>query len=59
MTRKVLLTGAAGKVGSFFVNAYVDAYEFVLTDIVEPAETKGGPLHTGRPERLRCSPPAM
>ena len=44
MTRKVLLTGAAGKVGSFFVNAYVDAYEFVLTDIVEPAETKGAPF---------------
>ena len=44
MTRKILLTGAAGKIGSFFQNAYVDAYEFVLTDIVEPKETKGAPF---------------
>ncbi len=44
MTRKVLLTGAAGKIGSFFHNAYADAYEFVLTDIAEPEETKGAPF---------------
>ena len=41
MIRKVLLTGAAGKIGDFFHNAYADAYDFRLTDIVEPADTKG------------------
>ena len=44
MTRRVLLTGAAGKIGSFFLNAYIDAYDFSLTDIVEPAETEGAPF---------------
>jgi len=44
MTRKVLLTGAAGKSGSFFHNANADAYEFVLTDIAEPEDTKGAPF---------------
>ena len=44
MTRKVLLTGAAGKIGSFFHDTYADAYNFVLTDIVEPADTKGTPF---------------
>lgn len=44
MTRKILLTGASGKIGSFFQDAYTDSYEFVLTDIVEPAETKGAPF---------------
>ena len=44
MTRKVLLTGAAGKIGSFFHNANADAYDFVLTDIAEPENTKGAPF---------------
>ena len=44
MTRRVLLTGAAGRIGSFFHDAYTDAYDFSLTDIVEPAETKGAPF---------------
>ena len=44
MTRKLLLTGAAGKIGSFFHNAFADTYEFVLTDIVEPADAKGAPF---------------
>ena len=41
MTRKLLLTGAAGKIGSFFHDAHADTYDFVLTDIVEPEDTKG------------------
>ena len=44
MTRKILLTGAAGKIGSFFHNTYAGEYEFVLTDIAEPADTKGAPF---------------
>ena len=44
MTRKVLLTGAAGKIGSFFRNTYADDYEFVLTDIAEPEDTQGAPF---------------
>ena len=44
MTRKILLTGAAGKIGSFFRNTYADAYRFVLTDIAEPENTKGAPF---------------
>ena len=44
MTRNVLLTGAAGKIGSFFHDAYADAYNFLLTDIVESADTKGAPF---------------
>ena len=44
MTRKLLLTGAAGKIGSFFHNAFANTYEFLLSDIVEPADTKGAPF---------------
>ncbi len=44
MTRKILLTGAAGKIGSYFHNTYAGEYEFVLTDIAEPADTKGAPF---------------
>ncbi|MCY3991778.1 MAG: NAD(P)-dependent oxidoreductase [Caldilineaceae bacterium] len=44
MTRKILLTGAAGKIGSFFRNTYADAYRFVLTDIAEPEDAKGAPF---------------
>ena len=44
MTRTVLLTGAAGKIGSFFHNAYNDTYSFSLTDVVELADTKGAPF---------------
>lgn len=44
MARKILLTGAAGKIGSFFQNAFADDYEFVLTDIVESEDTKGAPF---------------
>lgn len=44
MTRKILLTGAAGKIGSFFHNTYAGDYDFVLTDIAEPVDTKGAPF---------------
>ena len=44
MIRRVLLTGAAGKIGSFFRNSYADTYSFVLTDIAEPEDTKGAPF---------------
>ncbi|MCY3898660.1 MAG: NAD(P)-dependent oxidoreductase [Caldilineaceae bacterium] len=44
MTRKILLTGAAGKIGSFFRNTYADSYSFVLTDIAEPEDAKGAPF---------------
>ena len=44
MIRPILLTGAAGKIGSFFHNAYVADYDFTLTDIAEPTDTHGAPF---------------
>ncbi|MBI3957961.1 MAG: NAD(P)-dependent oxidoreductase [Chloroflexi bacterium] len=45
MKRKLLLTGAAGRIGSFFLKTYRDDYDFVLTDRRETAETQGYPFH--------------
>ncbi len=45
MKRKLLLTGAAGRIGSFFLKTYKDDYDFVLTDKREAAETHGFPFH--------------
>lgn len=44
MKRKVLLTGAAGRIGAFFRESYADRYDFVLTDQREPQETSGFPF---------------
>ena len=35
--RKVLVTGSSGRIGQAFVAAYQERYEFVLTDLREPA----------------------
>jgi nucleoside-diphosphate-sugar epimerase len=43
MKRKVLLTGAAGRIGSFLTAHLADRYEFVLSDIKEPADLHGFP----------------
>lgn len=45
MKRRLLLTGASGRIGSFFLKTYKDDYDFVLTDKREPAETHGYPFH--------------
>lgn len=45
MKRKVLITGAAGRIGSFCTGQWVDRYDLVLTDIREPKETHGFPFH--------------
>jgi len=45
MKRKILLTGASGRIGSFFLKTYKEDYDFVLTDKREPAETHGYPFH--------------
>ena len=45
MKRKLLLTGAAGRIGSFFLKTYKDDYDFVLTDKREAQETYGYPFH--------------
>lgn len=44
MTRKLLLTGAAGKIGSFFHESCADDYDFLLTDVAEPADAGGAPF---------------
>jgi hypothetical protein len=44
MKRRVLITGAAGRIGSFILNQLKDSYDFVLTDIRAPAETHGFPF---------------
>ncbi|NJN84337.1 MAG: NAD(P)-dependent oxidoreductase [Caldilineaceae bacterium] len=44
MKRKVLITGAAGRIGSFVTNQWVDRYDLLLSDIREPAETHGFPF---------------
>ncbi len=44
MPRKILLTGAAGRIGSFFTAQFKDQYDFVLTDMRAPAETYGFPF---------------
>ena len=34
--RKILLTGASGKIGSYFYQTYQDKYDFVLVDMQKP-----------------------
>ncbi len=41
--RKVLVTGSSGRIGQAFVAAYQERYEFVLTDLREPAHPIVGP----------------
>ena len=38
---KVLITGAAGRIGSFLTHHLAHRYEFVLTDIVPPTDLRG------------------
>jgi nucleoside-diphosphate-sugar epimerase len=45
MKRKVLITGAAGRIGSFITAQWVDRYDLVLTDVRAPKETFGFPFH--------------
>ena len=45
MKRKVLITGAAGRIGSFLTAQWVDRYDLVLTDVREPKDTLGFPFH--------------
>jgi nucleoside-diphosphate-sugar epimerase len=42
--RKVLLTGAAGRIGSFLTRHLADQYDLVLTDIRPPADACGAPF---------------
>ncbi len=42
--RKVLLTGAAGRIGTFFAGHEADRYDFVLTDVRQPADAHGHPF---------------
>ncbi len=44
MKRKVLITGAAGRIGSFITGQWADRYEIILTDIRTPAQTHGFPF---------------
>jgi nucleoside-diphosphate-sugar epimerase len=44
MKRKVLITGAAGRIGSFITAQWVDRYDLLLTDIRTPANTYGFPF---------------
>jgi uronate dehydrogenase len=44
MKRKVLLTGAAGRIATFFRQSYADQYEFILTDQREPQDTGDFPF---------------
>lgn len=44
MKRKILVTGAAGRIGSFFIAQYKDEYDFVLTDMRPPKESHGFPF---------------
>ena len=48
MKRKILLTGAAGRIGTFLTNQWQERYDLHLTDIREPNETFGFPVYTGR-----------
>lgn len=41
MTRKLLITGAAGTIGQLLINHLQDRYNLVLTDIKKPANTGG------------------
>ena len=41
MKRKVLITGAAGRIGSFLTSHLPDRYDLILSDIRQPADTHG------------------
>ncbi len=45
MKRKVLITGAAGRIGSFVTSKWVDRYDLVLTDVRPAQQTYGFPFH--------------
>lgn len=44
MNKKVLITGASGRIGSLIARKLGQQYEFVLTDVREPADTYGFPF---------------
>jgi uronate dehydrogenase len=44
MKKKVLITGAAGRIGSFITAQWVDRYDLVLTDVRPAKETHGFPF---------------
>lgn len=44
MKRKVLITGAAGRIGSFITAHLAERYDFVLSDIRKPADTHNFPF---------------
>src|SRR5262249_37590278 len=41
---RVLITGAAGRIGSFLTRHLANQYDFVLTDVRPPADTCGFPF---------------
>ena len=44
MKRKVLITGAAGRIGRFITGKLKGHYDFVLTDLRKPTDTHGFPF---------------
>ncbi len=44
MKRKILITGAAGRIGSFLTNQWKERYDLYLTDVRTPQETFGFPF---------------
>jgi uronate dehydrogenase len=44
VARKVLITGAAGRLGSRLTRALAGRYDLVLSDVREPADTGGAPF---------------
>lgn len=44
MANTVLITGAAGRIGSYLTAAWRERYQLVLTDVKEPEETYGFPF---------------
>lgn len=44
MTRRILLTGASGRIGSFFARAWAEKYDLLLTDINPPAQDHDFPF---------------
>jgi len=44
MNKKILITGASGRIGSLIARELGQQYDFVLTDIREPTESYGFPF---------------
>ncbi|RIK36903.1 MAG: hypothetical protein DCC55_25885 [Chloroflexi bacterium] len=44
MKRKILITGAAGRIGRFLTQQWRDRYDLVLTDVQAPKKTYGFPF---------------